>query len=143
MIRSALALLLAMGCVVGCGEADPPGLAVETEISGDAPPAAQFFRTRADRRNVIYLIDRSGSMLDTLDLAKRECLRSISRLKEGHRFHVIFFAQKQVVEAPARQLVPATQSNKRVASKFVWEVQARGQTDPLPGIRRAIELAGK
>ena len=95
---------------------------------------------------VIFVIDRSGSMAENMDPLIQEMVRTISYLRNeesaGQRdsFHVIFFASGAPLENPPRRLVPATAGNKTDAVKFLETVLAEGQTDPVPALKRAFEV---
>jgi len=88
--------------------------------------------------SVVYLVDRSGSMTDSLDYVKYELKVRIAELPESCLFHVIFFSSGPPVEMPTRRLVPATERNKRLALEFIDGVVAAGETDPSEGFDRAF-----
>mgnify|MGYP006291907173 CR=1 FL=1 len=89
---------------------------------------------------VVYLVDRSGSMTDSLAIVKLELQMRIVELPETCLFHVIFFSSGPPVEMPTRRLVPATERNKRRAVDFIDAVVAQGDTDPSPGFDRAFAV---
>jgi len=103
-------------------------------------PKSRFFGTGGNAYHIVYVVDRSGSMLDTLDLVRREMLRSVSRLNEAQTFHVIFFATGTPKENPPRRLVYATIENKREAADYLKSIQAQGRTDPIPALTRAFQV---
>jgi len=108
-------------------------------------PKGNFYGTGGAAYHIVYLVDRSGSMLETFDEVRQEILRSISRLRAGQTFHVIFFSEGQPKENRPRRLVYATVPNKREAAKYLRTVQPQsttGQTDPIPGLKRAFEVLG-
>jgi hypothetical protein len=86
---------------------------------------------------IVYVVDRSGSMSDSLDFVKYELKRSIGELTEAREFHVIFYSSGPPVEISTRRLVAATDRNKQMAFEFIDGVIAQGETDPS----RALELA--
>jgi len=92
---------------------------------------------------VVFLIDRSGSMAGTFDLVRREMLRNIGRMTPEQEFHVILFAADQPIEGPARRLVKSTRPNKVVAADFLAAVRAEGRTHVLPALKRAFEVLGR
>ncbi|MDK1032745.1 MAG: hypothetical protein QGD94_12110, partial [Planctomycetia bacterium] len=96
-------------------------------------------------RRIIYVIDSSGSMTDSIDFVKAELKRSISVLVDVAAFHVIFFSAGKPIEMPARRLVSATIANKSLAFKFITGIVAGNEymmnaTDPTEALRRAFEL---
>jgi hypothetical protein len=89
---------------------------------------------------VVYLVDRSGSMTDSLDIVKMELKRSIGELDDASEFHVIFYSTGPGVEMPARRLVHATERNKEMAFEFIDQVVAGNGTDPSQAIDRAFAV---
>jgi len=100
------------------------------------PPSGPDGAPREAR--VVYLVDRSGSMTDSLDYVKFELKKRLLELDEAVSFHVIFYSSGPPVEMPTRRLVPATERNKRLASDFIDEVIAQGGTDPSRAFERAF-----
>jgi len=105
-----------------------------------ADPDVRFFGLRQPGRHVVYLVDRSGSMLDTFDVVRHELLRSLQRLKASQTFHVVFFSTGGPLENPPKRLVRAEVDAQRGVAKFLRTVKPEGLTDPLPAIRRAFEV---
>lgn len=94
--------------------------------------------------NVVFLMDRSGSMLDDFDDVRQKLLDTIGHLRSDQSFHVVFFSSGKPVENPPNQLVPASVEYKQQAATFLQDVKPMGQTDPLPAVARAFDvLAGK
>ena len=89
---------------------------------------------------VVYLVDRSGSMTDSLDIVKMELKRSIGELDDAAEFHVIFYSTGPGVEMPTRRLVHATERNKEMAFEFIDQVVAGNGTDPSQAIDRAFAV---
>ncbi|MBS3821788.1 MAG: VWA domain-containing protein [Planctomycetes bacterium] len=92
------------------------------------------------KANVVYVLDRSGSMIDTFDHLRLEVGRSIGRLNLGCGFHVIFFAGSKPSENAPRRLVAADNGNRRDAWSWILDVRPEGQTDPLPALQRAFTV---
>ena len=105
-----------------------------------AGPKSRFFGTGGNAYHIVYVVDRSGSMLDSFDEVRREMLKSISRLSPTQCFHVIFFASGPPKENPPRGLVYATVPRKREAAKYLAAIQPQGQTDPIPALERAFQV---
>lgn len=112
----------------------------------DGDPNFTEWRGVSAPRQVVFVIDRSGSMVENMDRLKQEMSRSIAYLRDGIEkrpgdcFHVIFFASGSPLENPPRKLVLAIKDNKQQAGKFLGEVLASGQTDPVPAMKRAFEV---
>ena len=93
--------------------------------------------------HICYVLDRSGSMMDTLDMVKRECARSVGHLKLVQDYHVILFSDGPPLEAAAKRLVPATEANNRRLAGFLAKPRALAQTDPIPALERAFAVLAK
>ncbi|HOI56674.1 MAG TPA: VWA domain-containing protein [Phycisphaerae bacterium] len=90
--------------------------------------------------DVVYIVDRSGSMTDSMAIVKMHLKRAIGYLRGGQRFHVIFYSSGQPQEMPTRALVRATDAHKEAALDFIDSVTPAGQTEPLEAFRRALAL---
>jgi len=93
--------------------------------------------------NVLYVIDRSGSMMETFDALRLEMSQSIAGLQESQVFQIIFFAgsEPQQFGGPGGTLVEATRLNKKKAIDYLEsDIVARGQTNPVPAIQKAFEV---
>jgi len=101
-------------------------------------PRGVFRRTNA--HHVVFVVDRSGSMIDTFDYVRKEMLRSIADLRPPQDFHVILFAAGLPIENAAKRLVPAEFVHKEQVAEFLQSVRAQGQTDPVPALRRAFQV---
>jgi hypothetical protein len=93
--------------------------------------------------NIVYVIDRSGSMSGTFESVKNEMLKSIGRLKESQSFHIILFAEGSPLEPRNRNLKRATIDNKLAANDFLDPIIAEGQTSPVQAINRAFSVLSK
>ena len=93
-----------------------------------------------EARKIVYVVDRSGSMTDSIDYVKEELKRSIGELAEEKEFHVLFYSSGPCVEMPMRRLVDATGRNKQFAYEFVDGIIAQGETDPSDALRRAFAV---
>ncbi len=89
---------------------------------------------------IVYVVDRSGSMTDSIDYVKFELRRSIGELGEDTAFHVIFYSSGPAVEMPTRRLVNGTDRNKQLAFEFVDGIIPQGETDPSKALERAFAV---
>lgn len=113
------------------------GLITQDSMGG---PKSRFFGSGGNAYHVAYVVDRSGSMVDSFDEVRMEMLRSISRLKPVQDFHVILFAGNRVIEGPKTALVSATIANKLETTRFLKKVMPAGQTTALPALKRAFSV---
>ena len=106
-------------------------------------PKTSFFGAGGHAFHIVYVIDRSGSMVLAFEDVRREVLRSIGRLGPDQDFHVILFAEGRAVELPARRLVQATRRNKLAAAEFLGGVTLGPGTTALPALERAFEVLSR
>ena len=112
------------------------GGAVETERK--TPP--RFFGVPLGAERVVYVVDRSGSMVDTFHFVVKALAASLGSLAPDQSFHVIFFSSGPPMETPPKGLVLASPANKIAAVQFMAKVLPRGQSDPIPALKRAFEV---
>jgi hypothetical protein len=95
-------------------------------------------------RNIVYVVDRSGSMVNSFDRVRDEMFKSIGGLEPNLQlFHVILFADGAPLEPADRRLVPPTGEYIRMVTQFLTSTAPRGQTDPLPALARAFDVLDK
>lgn len=130
-----------------------PGVGVGTGGGGDLDRygmgglggggAPSFFGLGGEARgtrNIVYVVDRSGSMLTTLEGVKKELVESVGKLRRTQKFHVVFFNSGAPLENPPRRLVSAIQAHKQEFFNFLGQIAAGGSTDPRPAMRRAFAV---
>lgn len=88
-------------------------------------------------RNLAYVCDASGSMMNKMATLKNELKRSIDALRVTQSFSVIFFADEKP-QALGQQLIFASPENKRKAYDFLQNITTSGATDPIPGLELAF-----
>ena len=125
--------------VIGIG-GGPRGGGPESFGTGSGGPGPFPPEWIEEARKIVYVVDRSGSMTDSIDYVKEELKGSIGDLAEEKEFHVLFYSSGPCVEMPARRLVDATERNKQFAYEFVDGIIAQGETDPSDALRRAFAV---
>ena len=100
----------------------------------------RIFDVPEEARKIVYVVDRSGSMTDSIDDVQWELKRSIWELGEEKEFHVIFYSSGPPLEMPTRRLVSATDRNKEMAFEFIEGIIAEGETDPSKALERAFAV---
>ncbi|CCD97524.1 marine proteobacterial sortase target protein [Bradyrhizobium sp. STM 3809] len=122
-----------------------PSVGLFHEQVGDAdyllafvtPPAVAAATQRPQPRDVIFVIDNSGSMGGTsIRQAKASLLYALGRLQPNDRFNVIRFDDTMTVLFPAS--VPADAEHVGDATSFVSGLDARGGTEMVPAMRAAL-----
>ncbi|MGY3449564.1 marine proteobacterial sortase target protein [Bradyrhizobium sp. USDA 4353] len=127
-----------------------PSVGLFHEQVGDAdyllafvtPPAVAATTQRPQPRDVIFVIDNSGSMGGTsIRQAKASLLYALGRLQPGDRFNVIRFDDTMTVLFPSS--VPADAEHVGNATSFVGALEARGGTEMVPAMRAALTDDGR
>lgn len=111
----------------------------EPPAERNAQPVEFFGVREAHATRIVYVVDCSGSMTDSIDFVKSELRRSIASLNPRVRFHICFYSSGPPVEMPTRKLVPATEAAKQRAFDFIGGIVPHGQTDPSVALKRAFE----
>jgi len=93
-----------------------------------------------EAKRIVYVVDRSGSMLDTFVYVRQELKRSVGGLRRSQKFHVIFFNEGPPLESPPRDLVSAIGGRKEAFFEFLKSVGPSGGTEPEAAVRRALSL---
>lgn len=98
------------------------------------PP--EMTATRVAKREVVFIIDTSGSMSGpSIEQARVALQMGVARLSPGDRFNVIRFSSDAT--SLFEQLQPVNESTRSQASRFIGALQADGGTE----MRTALELA--
>jgi Ca-activated chloride channel family protein len=122
-----------------------PSVGLFREHVGDAdyllafvtPPSVEQTRQKPLPREVIFVIDNSGSMGGTsIAQAKASLTYALGRLQPNDRFNVIRFDHTMDVLFPTS--VPADAGHLGNATAFVSALQASGGTEMVPAMRAAL-----
>lgn len=100
----------------------------------------KIFGEIGDARSVCYVLCVTGSSIGYLALLKTEVDRDIAGLPEDRQFNLIFASSNPVPDALSRTgLVPASEINKRKASRFLDDVCVSGPVDPAGALSFALK----
>ncbi|MBR0852330.1 marine proteobacterial sortase target protein [Bradyrhizobium diazoefficiens] len=122
-----------------------PSVGLFREHVGDAdyllafvtPPNAEQATQKPLPREVVFVIDNSGSMGGTsMEQAKASLLYALGRLQPNDRFNVIRF--DDTMDVLFSTSVPADPPHLGEALGFVNGLQARGGTEMVPAMRAAL-----
>lgn len=106
--------------------------------------AVSFFGVESRGDNFVYVVDNSKSMKNgRFEKAVYELFRSVQSLNRKQRFYVIFFSDKDYPlfhPRPARNLVPATDENKRLLRAWAATVPLVLKTNAEGAMKRALWL---
>jgi hypothetical protein len=108
-------------------------------------PGTEFFGAREHARSFTYVIDCSGSMAtrNSLEVAKRELLNSLSQLPPDAHFGVIFYNLRAFdpIDPQGRPtLMLATAANKELVRRKLIPVVPDGGTEHMLALRAALSL---
>ncbi|MBC8203021.1 MAG: hypothetical protein H8E91_04250 [Planctomycetes bacterium] len=111
----------------------------------DEPTEAAFMGLEAvSARNIVYVVDASGSMLMHLSDVVKGLEQSLFDLHKKQTFAILFFQKDQVIAVPpANRLVPANVKNIQNAMRWIQSgdnVITVGKSNPVKAIARALRL---
>lgn len=105
------------------------------------PPSAPDAAAKPAAREVVFVIDNSGSMSGpSIEQARQSLALAISRLGNNDRFNVIRF--DDTMTDFFQGLVPATGDNREKAIAYVRGLSADGGTEMLPALKAALRNQG-
>lgn len=105
------------------------------------PPADNLAAGTQPNREVVFVIDNSGSMAGkSIEQARDSLALAISKLRPEDRFNVVRFDDTIEVHFPS--LVPATPDKREDAIAFVRGLTADGGTEMLPALEAALRTQG-
>jgi Ca-activated chloride channel family protein len=122
-----------------------PELALFTQQQGDdhylmlmaTPPADKAFKQFNTPRELIFIIDSSGSMMGaSMVQASKALVQAINRLKPTDRFNIIDFDSG--FDPLFDSAMPAISMNKKHGIRFANNLAAGGGTEPLEAIKFAL-----
>lgn len=120
------------------GKSSPFG----TTISSGAEFKTTFIGSGGNARKIAFLIDASGSLIDTLPFVITELKKTINQLSEKQQFTVIFFQGDQVIEVPPPGFKDATGEAKQKVVDWIdlsnHNITPRGSSNPVPALERAM-----
>ncbi|MCU0611308.1 MAG: VIT and VWA domain-containing protein [Candidatus Eisenbacteria bacterium] len=108
-----------------------------------ASPSVQHERQRVVEKDVVFVLDTSGSMAERgkIDAAKRALALCLRNLNDGDRFEVVRFSTE--AEALFEGLVPANSVNRAKAETFVEGLKPIGGTAIQEALATALKHSGE
>ena len=101
------------------------------------PPKDEVFKLSSRARELIFIIDSSGSMSgSSMSQAKKALSKAINRLQPSDRFNIIDFDDN--FDPLFDSAMPAIQSNISFANRFINGLNAEGGTHMLDPISYAL-----
>ncbi|MFS8052153.1 MULTISPECIES: marine proteobacterial sortase target protein [Rhizobium] len=105
------------------------------------PPSTPDATTQQPKREVVFVIDNSGSMSGpSIEQARASLALAISKLQSDDRFNVIRF--DDTMTDYFHGLVAATPNNREKAIAYVNGLDAAGGTEMLPALSDALRNQG-
>ena len=89
----------------------------------------KFYNTKANAHKIVYILDYSGSMLETFDYLREEAKRSVNSLLPVQSFSVVMMSESSTSIFPA--LMRATPENKKEFANKIGMYAAKGQNDDM------------
>ncbi len=129
-----------VGVLGASGEANP----FEAALAGGSELRAQFLGSGGNARRIAFVIDASGTLIDTFPFVLRELRKSISELSGRQYFTVIFFQQDKVIEVPPPGIDAkrATADIKQRVNAWLaddqYNVVPQYKGNPVKALRRAF-----
>lgn len=103
---------------------------------------ATMYGTGGNARKLAYIIDASGSLIDSLPFVLQELTRSVRDLSEKQSFTVIFFQGDRAIEVPPSGLKKAAPEVKRDVIRWIdmkhGNIIPAGQSNPVNALRMAL-----
>lgn len=114
----------------------------DTSIASGAEFEVQFMGNRGgNARKLVFVIDASGSLIDTLPYVIDELKKTINKLSERQQFTIIFFKNDEAIEVPTpnRGFKRGTgQVKQQVVEWIDQNIVPGGGSNPIPAIERAL-----
>jgi hypothetical protein len=130
------------GAGLGMGMSGTGNSVLAAGTGNDAAMSTKLFGVGGNARRVVYLIDASGSLLDTLPFVITELKNSIARLKIQQEFTVIFFQGTEAIEVPIPRtgLKKADEQTKQrvIAWLDAGHVIPQGLSNPVVALELAL-----
>jgi len=116
-----------------------------------APPEVRFAGIGAgNARDIVYVVDGSGSMISAMPIVIEELTKSLRKLEAVQSFQIVFFQNDGYVSfthpdfantaVPVTRMVPARRPYIESAIKWTSGVKPRGRSNPIEALEVALAL---
>lgn len=106
------------------------------------PPEVDWNKQQTLAKEIIYVIDTSGSMSgESMQQAKQALLLGLSQLKSEDWFNIIQF--NSYTESFSKQALPARENNIDRAKAYIQSLYADGGTEIAPALNMALSNVSK
>ncbi len=96
-------------------------------------------------RKIAFVIDASGSLIDTFPSVVDELIKTINKLSEKQEFTIVFYQGDTVIEVPTPNLgfKRATSEIKQKVIDWIQlsshNIVPQGTSNPIPALQRALQ----
>lgn len=105
------------------------------------PPKQQVVEQKRIPRELIFIVDSSGSMEgQSMEAARKALFYALDKLHEQDKFNIIDFDSQTRLFQPTA--VFASRANRREATRFVYNLQADGGTEMAGALQSALAEQG-
>ena len=129
--------------LIGVAGATSKATPFGAQIASGAQFDTKFFGSGGNARRLAFIVDASGSLIDTFSSVIDELKRTIQQLNAKQQFTVIFFQGDRVIEVPPAGLKRATPENKLAVAEWIdpsqHNVTPFGKSNPVPALQRALK----
>jgi Mg-chelatase subunit ChlD len=117
----------------------------DNEEEEEAPEIVSFYGQTLEADAFFYIIDRSGSMQDSgeLAIAKREVIKNISEFSDRVQFGIFFFDRGLLKFPSSGQPAEANPGGKSSGISFVTSTQGGGGTCQQLALAAAIQMGSQ
>jgi hypothetical protein len=124
-------LITNLGCAANNNLASPPSTQAKASV---------FIDSMGNSIGIVYLCDKSGSMLTQFNNLKMRLKESVNELDvtAGQKFNIVSFADEGVDPLFRDGMRIASNENKKLAMDYIDNAVASGGTLPIPAIRFAL-----
>lgn len=127
----------------------PEAEATDPRLLQRRAPVSFARSTGGDARDIVYVVDASGSMISAMPTVKAELKRSLSALGPTQRFCVLFFqsdrragltylSSADALGVPG--LARASRRNLERVSRWIDGIVPDHRSDPIPALEAALAL---
>ena len=109
-------------------------------VQGQGGIKAKFFGLGGNAKKLVYVVDASGSLLNSFPAVVSALKRSINELSDKQRFTVIFFQRDTAIEVPPRRLKVADAQTKKHVGDWLAEgnIITQGTSNPVTALKLAF-----
>lgn len=131
--------------------APPPSVPDAAQRLARRYPEVRFAGLGASSaRDIVYVVDASGSMISSLPIVNKMLRESLGQLSSTQRFQVFFFQDGDYLYAQhpgdgddagrQRRLIRATRENLDPVSQWLDTVRPKGTSSPIAALQEAAAL---